>query len=62
MDAKMLENCFVDELSGSVKLIDTLSPTAESQSPTRSYQFFRLQDLSDFLEKPESRTYSCRLM
>ena len=62
MDEKMLENCFVDRLLGSVTFIDTLPPTSQGRAQTRPYHFSRLQDLNDFFDKPESRNYSCRFL
>lgn len=62
MKANMLEGCFVDKVSESVKLIDALPPNAQSQSSTRSCQFSSLEDLGEFFDKPENQTYSCRFM
>lgn len=58
----MLKGCFVDNVSESVKLTDTLPPTAQGRSPTRSCQFSRLEDLGEFFDNPENQTYDCRFM
>jgi hypothetical protein len=61
-----LDDCVVADVTEPVKFLDIYSsPAAEGEPGLRTPQlnrFSELQDLTDFLDKPDSDDYTCRYM